>query len=84
MGWKHVWMRPCALRIVAAASGAKATSLDTGPIDHAPWRMTAPAALSTHIKPLIWSNPSSGPARVEGCGVLLEQRRALDRDGGSD
>ena len=31
MGWKHVWMRPCTLRIVSAADGIKATSLDGRP-----------------------------------------------------
>jgi hypothetical protein len=29
-------MRPCVLRIVAAASGVEATSLDAVPVDHAP------------------------------------------------
>ena len=45
-------MRPCARRIVSAASVVKATSLDDGPIDHAPWRRAAPAALLIRIKPL--------------------------------
>jgi hypothetical protein len=29
-------MRPCALRIAAAAYDVEATSLDTVPVDHAP------------------------------------------------
>jgi len=45
-------MRPCALRIAAAASGVEATSLDAVPVTHAPWRRTGPTAPETHIKPL--------------------------------
>jgi hypothetical protein len=31
VGWKHVWMRPCTLRIASAAAGIEATSLDGRP-----------------------------------------------------
>jgi len=45
-------MRPCTLQLASAGDGAKATSLDTAPGEHAPWCRTAPAAPLTHIKPL--------------------------------
>ena len=52
MGWKHVWMRPCTLRIASAENIIKATSLNDVLVEHAPWCMTTPNALPTHTKPL--------------------------------
>ena len=46
-------MRPCTLRIASAEEIIKATSLDDLLVEHAPWCSTAPAALPTHIKPLM-------------------------------
>ncbi len=45
-------MRPCTRRIVSAAVGIKATSLDADRVEHAPWCRTVPNALPIHIKPL--------------------------------
>ena len=53
MNKKHVWMRPYTRRIASAEDSIKATSLDAAPVEHAPWRMTAPTALPVHIKPLL-------------------------------
>ena len=50
-GWKHVWMRPCTLRMASATDGIKATSLNAVRVEHPSWCRTAPAALPTHIKP---------------------------------
>jgi hypothetical protein len=44
-------MRPCTLRIASAEKIIKATSLDDLLVEHAPWCMTAPAALPNHLKP---------------------------------
>ena len=46
-------MRPCTRRIAPAEPVIKATSLDDGLVRRAPWCRTAPAALLTHIKPLV-------------------------------
>jgi hypothetical protein len=40
----------------------------------------APPRQEFHIKPLIWSKESSGPAWVDGLGAVLEQRIALGSD----
>ena len=45
-------MRPCTLRIASAAVDIKATSLNANRVERAPWCMTAPNALLTHIRPL--------------------------------
>ena len=51
MNQKHVWMRPCTLRIASAAVDIKATSLNADRVEHAPWCRTTPNALPIHIKP---------------------------------
>ena len=35
--WEHVWMRPCTLWSVSAASDVEATSLAVARFGHAPW-----------------------------------------------
>jgi hypothetical protein len=56
VGYEHVWMRPCTLRIASAEDDAKATSLHPVRGDRAPWCRAAPAALLIHIKPLDMSS----------------------------
>jgi hypothetical protein len=53
-------MRPCTLRIASAEKIIKATSLDDLLVKRAPWCMTAPATLPTHITPLAtpWETPA--------------------------
>ena len=60
-------MRPCTLRIASAEGTIKATSLDAALVEHAPWCRTAPAALPTHIKPLVMEERRLGP--VVGLGT---------------
>ena len=46
-------MRPCTRRIMSAEKIIKETSLNDLLVEHAPWCRTTPAALPTHIKPLV-------------------------------
>jgi hypothetical protein len=70
---------------VVDGDGVEAGGLDTGRGSRDPQRAEPhPDVPVFHIKPLIWSKESSGPARIDGCGVVLEQRKATGSDGGSD